>query len=1439
MRRIPFFVFASVFILLCSVTHLQAQVIGADITYSCSGGSQYNFTLTVYRNCAGASQPPFQQLNYLAQSCDRRGGITLNLASSRKISLGCTSKTSSCNGGDGLGIEVLTYQGGITLDTACTDWRFYWQTAGRDGVTTLAPGQMMVEARINNQLNSCNSSPTFSGDPLVFLCAGRQKTLPFDVIDGGKDIIISSITPLVDTLTSASYVGGFSSASPLSASGLNIIPSNQGGSNIRAITLTPNTAGQRGVIAYRVEERVGGQLVGSVMREIQVIVLDCNNNFPVISGANNTTNYTVNTCAAQTLTFDIFANDSDAGQRTTLFWDGGIAGANFTGGGLSTNSKATFSWSPTEANKSTTNTFKVRAVDDACPISSDTVEATFTVVVNDSFKITLGKDTILTCGQSFNITPEVTKGAAAPYKYLWNYNVKKDITGATTAVVDSTSSVLTRNGHYNFGVYGQGNYKLKMTNAYGCEYTDDIYLQSEFRISIAPIDSMCTGFNTLFKDGTSTLRTGGAPKAWSWLITDPVNAVISNQTGKEVTQFFSTPATYKVQLAIEYNSLASPTVCRDTIQQSISICTMPDSIQSTFSLDDSCQYNLITFTPIDLPAGRCSISQRIWNLQDAKYTLPGSVNAQHTFTNDNSLDSVRFYDVVLTNIHATKCYINVKKRIGIRSKPVVTIFTTDTINTFHPILNKAGSSPDGCDADSCNYWFKCNAPTKLLRTRIYGGNVINRKFSWNTKASHNFDTLTINAIANYVVTVENRFGCVGTDNLNVKDPTTANFDFTKRFCHRLESDTIGVKSSGTTVWAYNTYEWRWDGFGQNTPPSDSSTVFRKSITTTPVERRYNIFLRTVDTVGCIDTVSKTIVVATPKYLTSTTNIKDSSFLVNNTFSASPLNEPLDSVCVGQSVPMRGAGLTVPPATIPPSYTWNMGDGVATNLSGRTQNYAYSNSAGGTTPKILKTMTYNDNFCTRTFLDSVYVYPGIIASVSHWGIDSVKPIGRCTEVPTKFTGSAITTGTTIVSWAWDFRYLGSSIITRTSASPTDSTTNVTFPAASTTGYNPNGYSVLLTVTDNKGCKATSTKAFFQETVSRPIILSEGSCLSDTYQFSLGVGTNAYNNYVTSRYVWTVDGQTSTGIVPLFKKFNTPGSYPVVLRASTDSLCSKSDTITVEVRPNPVAAVVFTDSVCNGVTTMFDASNSQSATTTSAIKEYQWIFGDGRVAGGVKTNNLYQHNNTDDTVITYNAILTVTDDNNCKNAKQFVVTVKPGTVADFSFDSLEINAPLLSGTPIPFTNLSDDNSVKWYWNFGNGDTLVTTTRDISYNYPQAKEYFITQTAENKFACRDTMIRRIDLKPYLTMPTAFSPNGDGLNDNLKLMGKAIKTIKSYKIYNRWGEEVFSSAGEFKNIQDKGWNGQYNNQDQPTGVYFIYVSAITEYGDEISFQKSVTLLR
>ncbi len=159
--------------------------------------------------------------------------------------------------------------------------------------------------------------------------------------------------------------------------------------------------------------------------------------------------------------------------------------------------------------------------------------------------------------------------------------------------------------------------------------------------------------------------------------------------------------------------------------------------------------------------------------------------------------------------------------------------------------------------------------------------------------------------------------------------------------------------------------------------------------------------------------------------------------------------------------------------------------------------------------------------------------------------------------------------------------------------------------------------------------------------------------------------------------------------------------------------------------------------------------------------------------------------------------------------------------------------VSNSRIGFNNLSLNTSA-WSWIFGDG---VGSSADFDpvYIYKDTGSYTVRLVASNSNNCTDTTYQTIDVsgskKVYI--PTAFSPNGDGVNDNFEIYGIGLQSV-DMTIYSRWGEIVFK-----KTAFTPSWNGinQKNGKNCEQGI-FVYVIKTADISGEIHLYRGTVLL-
>ncbi|MFN8285905.1 MAG: gliding motility-associated C-terminal domain-containing protein [Chitinophagales bacterium] len=352
---------------------------GSDITFNCLGGNNYQVVVTVYRDCSGISAPTSISVD-VTSNCGSQF-ITCNLDavnSGQEVSQLCPSAVSTCQGGSLPGVEVYTYIGTVTITPNCGTYTFQYTDCCRNPDNNLVNptgAGFMAQATLNSDLVSCDDAPAFTSLPVPYFCLGQPVYYSHGALDtDGDSLSYTLIAPLDDLGGNVAYTGTYTPTNPMpTASGFNFDPSTG------QMIFTPTQQGVY-VVDVLVTEYRNGQVIGTTMRDIQIVVINCTNNAPQVVNCLTTGNVTgavvndcnsLGVCPGQTVTFTLTAGDAD-GQPITVSSNiaQSIPGATLVtqnvGGPDSV--LVTFSWTPSGLDTGF-RYFTVQFEDNACPIT--------------------------------------------------------------------------------------------------------------------------------------------------------------------------------------------------------------------------------------------------------------------------------------------------------------------------------------------------------------------------------------------------------------------------------------------------------------------------------------------------------------------------------------------------------------------------------------------------------------------------------------------------------------------------------------------------------------------------------------------------------------------------------------------------------------------------------------------------------------------------------------------------------------------------------------------------------------------------------------------------------------------------------------------------------------------------------------------------------------
>jgi gliding motility-associated-like protein len=160
---------------------------------------------------------------------------------------------------------------------------------------------------------------------------------------------------------------------------------------------------------------------------------------------------------------------------------------------------------------------------------------------------------------------------------------------------------------------------------------------------------------------------------------------------------------------------------------------------------------------------------------------------------------------------------------------------------------------------------------------------------------------------------------------------------------------------------------------------------------------------------------------------------------------------------------------------------------------------------------------------------------------------------------------------------------------------------------------------------------------------------------------------------------------------------------------------------------------------------------------------------------------------------------------------------------------------------FTDSSTGKIVSWYWNFGDGITSTIQNPPPKY-YPapstrDGKTYPAALIVKNDIGCYDTARQNIKVlyNCYIAVPSAFTPNGDGLNDYLYPLDAYKAENLQFRVYNRWGQLVYQTKDWTKK-----WDGRINGYPQAPGTYVWMLSYVNrDTGKSFALKGTTVLIR
>jgi gliding motility-associated-like protein len=130
--------------------------------------------------------------------------------------------------------------------------------------------------------------------------------------------------------------------------------------------------------------------------------------------------------------------------------------------------------------------------------------------------------------------------------------------------------------------------------------------------------------------------------------------------------------------------------------------------------------------------------------------------------------------------------------------------------------------------------------------------------------------------------------------------------------------------------------------------------------------------------------------------------------------------------------------------------------------------------------------------------------------------------------------------------------------------------------------------------------------------------------------------------------------------------------------------------------------------------------------------------------------------------------------------------------------------------------------------------TAIADPVVRYDQDITYILRVSDAQGCVGYDSISIKYYTGPDIYVPNAFTPNGDGRNDVFRFIPVGITEYSFFRIYNRWGQEIYSST-DFH----QGWDGTYKGMPAPIDTYIWILEGKDFTGKTILKKGTVTLVK
>ncbi len=509
-----------------------------------------------------------------------------------------------------------------------------------------------------------------------------------------------------------------------------------------------------------------------------------------------------------------------------------------------------------------------------------------------------------------------------------------------------------------------------------------------------------------------------------------------------------------------------------------------------------------------------------------------------------------------------------------------------------------------------------------------------------------------------------------------------------------------------------------------------------------------------------------------------------------------------TVCIGNAttfqdnstIPIGGiGGLT--------AWSWNFGDPLSTpNNTSLVEDPTHTFTNSGTFNVQLMVQGYNG--CRDTVIKPVNVNPLPVVDFSFEDV--------CDGGVVQFAN--LTTSTVpITTWSWTFGDGNGSIY--------ENPYNI-YPA-------PGLYNVTLTATNSNGCTSSRTKTVV--IFPKPVVdfTWVHSCWNTITQFTSGATLNDPNGSTIDLQQWDFGdpgsgADNTSALQDPIHNFSGPGIFNVTLTVTTSRGCVTTQSILVDVPANSLPIPTH-DTICFGENATIYAGNPAPSLGT-----LEWFYNEDGIDPFQTGSIVYVTQPLEFTTVYWVALR---DNDGCLSPKIPVFAYVRGLPnADVVVNSQVLDLPNALAE-FHTENETFGPMASYFWDFGDG-TTSTEPRPV-HQYTEEGVYDVMLTITSAEGCKRTLTYyqyiTVNKVVHIFVPSAFTPNGDGLNDYFEVTTVLI-TKFHIDIFDRWGKLVYSS-------DDMAFKWYDNTLTE--NAYTYRIDAVEWSGSKVRKSGTVTVIR